>query len=428
MIESSSPNPSSSPAISAPFDVASIRSQFPALCREVNGHRAVYFDGPAGTQVPTRVINALVRYLTEMNANHGGFFATSQASDQALEEAHQAAADLLGAADPQTVFFGQNMTSLAFAVSHTLSRQWKAGDEILVTRLDHDANVSPWVQAAQRSGAVARHIDIHPEDCTLNLDDLRQKLSERTRLVAVGCASNAVGTINPVAEIAQLAHQVGALVFLDAVHYAPHAAIDVMNWGCDLLACSAYKFYGPHLGLLWGRRELLESLEVDKVRPAPDTLPGRMMTGTQSHEAIFATAETVEYLADLGREVSPGCGNRRAALLAAYQAINSYEMSLLRRLLDGLAELPEIRVYGITDPSRFHQRVSTISFTHARRTPGQIARYLGDLGIFVWHGNYYALPLTERLGLEPQGMVRVGLVHYNTPAEVERLLEALRSL
>lgn len=408
--------------------VDQLRRSFPALNRRVGDQPVVFFDGPAGTQVPQSVIDAMSNYLITMNANHGGVFATSTESDAMLGEAHRAVADLLGADDPDTVFFGQNMTSLTFAISRALSKRWKGGDEVVVTRLDHDANVSPWVLAARDVGAVVRYVDVRREDCTLDLDSLRSALSPRTRLVAVGCASNATGTINPVQQIGEWAHAVGAFVFLDAVHYAPHALVDVRHFGCDFLACSAYKFFGPHLGIMWGRRDLLESLAAYKVRPASNELPEKWMTGTQSHESIAGALAAVEYLAAVGRDLSPESQDRRGALAAAFAGIRAYESELTEHLLGGLAEISAIKVWGITDPSRIQERLPTLSITHRGVKAIDLARRLAEQGIFVWHGNYYALQLTETLGLEPDGMVRIGLAHYNTRQEVDRLLRALREL
>ena len=406
--------------------VAACRAQYPALSRLVGGRPAVYLDGPAGSQVPRRVMDAISGYLAERNANHDGLFATSQESDAMLAQAHRAVADLVGAEDPATIAFGPNMTTLTFALSRALARTWKPGDEVVVTRLDHDANVTPWVLAARDAGATVRHVDIHREDCTLNLEDLRAKLSDRTRLVAVGCASNATGSVNPVQQICRWAQEVGALTFLDAVHYAPHALIDVQRFGCDFLACSAYKFFGPHVGAMWGKRSLLEELQPYKLRPAPDSLPGRWMTGTQNHEGIAGTLAAVDYLADLGRALAKDPARpRRESLAVAYGAIGEYERDLASQLLEGLQRLSDVRIWGITDPARLHDRFPTVSITHARHTPTQLAKWLGERGVFVWQGNYYALPLTETLGLEPEGMVRIGLLHYNTPAEVEYLLELL---
>lgn len=403
-----------------------LRKQFPALARMVNGRPAVFMDGPGGTQVPQRVIDAGSNYLAHNNANHGGVFATSVESDAILAQAHQAVGDLLGSEDPDTIFFGQNMTSLTFALSRAIARRWRAGDEIIVTRLDHDANVTPWVMAAHDAGATVRYIGLRQDDCTLDLDDFRAKLSPRTRLVAVGCASNATGTVNPVHEICQAARAVGAWTFLDAVHFAPHALIDVNDFGCDFLACSAYKFFGPHVGIMWGRHDLLEDVSAYKVRPASNELPDKWMTGTQNHEAIAGALAVVEYLADVGRVVSPASSNRRTALIAAFQAIRQYETELTGHLMRGLSEISSLKVWGITDPQRLGERLPTVSITHAKISPLELARHLAQQGIFVWHGNYYALQLTESLGLEPDGMVRIGLVHYNTREEVEQVLSALR--
>jgi len=399
----------------------------------VNGQPAIFFDGPAGSQVPERVIDAIAGYLRTNNANHGGVFATSRESDALLDYAHQALADFFGAADPTSIIFGTNMTMLTFSLSRALARTWRAGDEIIVTRLDHDANVTPWVLAARDAGATIHHLAIHPEDCTLDLDDLRRKLSPRTRLVAVGAASNAVGTINPVTEICRLAHAVGAEVYVDAVHAAPHLLPDVAAWDCDWLVASAYKFFGPHIGVLWGRTSRLTQLEAYKLRPAPDSLPGKWMTGTQNHECIAGALAAVEYLAELGRGVDgpPGDnGNteRRQALSAAYAAIGEYERQLAERLLAGFAELKKVQVFGIRDCARLAERVPTFGIRHARLQPAALAEWLAARGIFVWHGNFYALPLTEALGLEPEGLVRIGLLHYNTAAEVDRLLAALAVL
>ncbi|REK11394.1 MAG: cysteine desulfurase-like protein [Planctomycetota bacterium] len=410
------------------FPIDWCREQFPALAREYGGQQAVYLDGPAGSQVPQRVIDAMGRYLVEMNANHGGRFPTSQASDAMLDEAHRAAADLLGTPTAEGTIFGANMTSLTFAFSRALARQWKPGDEIIVTRLDHDANVSPWVLAARDAGAIVHRIPFHHEDCTLDLNELDKRLSDRTRLVAVGCASNSVGTINPVAEICRRAHAAGSQVFLDAVHYAPHALMDVAAWDCDYVAASAYKFFGPHVGILWGKNEHLERLEPYKVRPAADSLPDRWMTGTQNHEGIAGLLAAVEYLADLGRQVAPGTRDRREALATAFEQIGGHERTLCAQLLEGLTRLKQVRVWGIADRQRLGERVPTVSITHAKRSPLEVADHLAERGIFAWHGNFYALEVSESLGLEPEGLVRLGLLHYNTASEVERLLAALSEL
>ncbi|HEY3968439.1 MAG TPA: cysteine desulfurase-like protein [Planctomycetaceae bacterium] len=420
--------PSASAGSLGLFPVDWCRTQFPALARQFAGQPAIFFDGPAGSQVPECVIDAIGAYLRNSNANHGGLFATSRESDALLETAHQALADLFGTADPTSIIFGANMTTLTFSLSRALARTWDAGDEIVVTRLDHDANVTPWVLAARDAGATVHHLAIHPRDCTLDLDDLRRKLSPRTRLVAVGAASNAVGTINPIAEICRLAHAVGAEVYVDAVHAAPHLLPDVAAWNCDWLVASAYKFFGPHVGVLWGRPDRLAHLEAYKLRPAPDSLPGKWMTGTQNHECLAGALAAIDYLAALGRKMSPQAAGRRQALSAAYAAIGDYERLLAGRLLTGLSKLPGVQVFGIADPARLAERVPTFGIRHAKRRPDALAEWLAARGIFAWHGNFYALPLTEALGLEPEGLVRIGLLHYNTIAEVDRLLSALSDL
>ncbi|MGI9470512.1 MAG: cysteine desulfurase-like protein [Rubripirellula sp.] len=408
-------------------NVAKLRAEFPALKRRVGDLPAAFFDGPAGTQVPQAVADAITQYLTQCNANHDGVFATSLESDRWINEAHEAAADLIGTRDRSTIAFGGNMTSLTMSLSRALAQTWNAGDEIVLSRLEHDANFTPWELAARDRGVTVRYVDIRPEDCTLCIDEYGDLLNDKTRLVAVGCASNAVGTINPVKQICQWARQVGALSFLDAVHFAPHGLIDVEEWGCDFLACSAYKFFGPHVGMMYGRRELLESLQPYKLRPAPDSLPGRWMTGTQNHEGIWGTRAAIDYMAAIGGDPS-GSLSRRDRLRLAFSEIKRYEDSLLGRLLDGLENVSDCKVWGITDRSRFHERCPTISVTHRRMTPRTVAERFAQAGLFVWHGNYYALPLTERLGVEPEGMVRIGIVHYNTVEEVDRLIAAFEAL
>jgi cysteine desulfurase family protein (TIGR01976 family) len=414
------------------FDVDSLRRQFPALSQQRDGVTPVFLDGPGGTQVPRRVIDAMTHYLATCNANHGGTFATSRESDRIIQCAHQAMSDLINAYSSEEIIFGQNMTSLAFHLSRSLANTWRPGDEVLVTRLDHDANVSPWVLAAPDAGATVRFVDIHPEDCTLDLDDLRRLLGPKTRLVAVSCASNAVGTLNDVRKIATIAHEAGAIVFLDAVHYAPHGPIDVQEWGCDFLVCSAYKFFGPHVGVLWGRRELLSELTPYKVRPAADTLPDRWMTGTQNHEGLAGVAAAVDYLDDIGtrhpRFASrfPALTGRCRDLHAGLAAIQEYEAGLARKLLAGLADRPRFQVWGITKLDQLTQRVPTVSITLPGRPAGELAEHLSDRHIYTWSGNMYALELTERLGLETRGgLLRLGLLHYNTMEEINRLLDAL---
>ena len=411
--------------MTARFDLESVRSQFQAFNRTVEGHPVVFLDGAAGSQVPSRVAEAVSGYLIGTNANHGGPFATSVESDAMLDAAHQAAADFLGTADPDTVAFGANMTTLTLAVSRALASTWQPGDRILVSRLDHDANVTPWTLAAHDAGVAVDHIDIHPDTATLDLDTLHDRITDSTRLVAVGAASNLSGSINPVTEITQAAHRVGALVFVDAVHLAPHRLLNVEAWDCDLLACSASKFFGTHVGLLWGRRNLLESLKAYKLRPASNQLPDKWMTGTGNHEGIAGVGEAIEYLADLGRGVDPTAESRRQALATAFRAIGNHERELSLGLLDGLVRLPGVTIHGITDADLIDQRVATYSITHDQLSPGELAEHLARRGIFTWAGNHYALPVTEALGLEPGGTLRISALHYNTLEEIERTISAL---
>ncbi len=405
------------------------RNQFPALSREHNGQPAVFLDGPAGTQVTQSVIDAISHYYCTCNANHGGQFATSRESDAFTEQAHRALADFVGADDWKEIVFGANMTSLTFAFSRAIAQTWSEGDNIVVTRLDHDANVSTWALAARDHGVEVRYAEIHKGDCTLDVTDLKSKINQRTRLVAVGLASNSSGSINPVQEITSYAKQFNAQVFIDAVHYAPHRLIDVHEIGCDFLACSTYKFYGPHIGVLWAKSEILEDLEAYKVRPSATVIPEKWMTGTQNFASLCGSRAAVDYLADLGRTLAnDGSLQRRQALQIAYEAITIYEDQLCLRLLDGLAAIEDLKVHGITDINQLEDRVPTISITHPKLSASQIAFELGERGIFVWDGNYYALELTEQLNLEPEGMVRLGLVHYNTLEEVDRLLDALQEI
>jgi cysteine desulfurase family protein (TIGR01976 family) len=414
-----------------PGDLEAIRRQFPALNQVRRNRTAIFLDGPGGTQVPQCVIDAMVHYLQTCNANHGGMFATSQESDEILALAHQSLADFLNAPSADEIVFGANMTTLTFHLSRALAKTWKPGDEIVVTRLDHDANVSPWVLAARDAQANVRFVDVRIPECTLDLDAVRQAITSRTRLVAVGCASNAVGTVNDVTTIGQLAHARGALVFLDAVHYGPHAPIDVQAWDCDFLACSAYKFFGPHVGVLWGRAHLLRELTPYKVRPATDEIPGRWMTGTQCHEGLAGAAAAVRYLAELTpagdpQADLPGAPAFRARLKQSMDTIRSYEQSLSKRLLEGLQQQARFEIWGIGDLDRLHERVPTIAVGLPGHTAAQLAGHLAARSIYAWNGNMYALNLSERLGLEERGgFLRLGAVHYNTTAEIDETLEAL---
>jgi cysteine desulfurase family protein (TIGR01976 family) len=382
------------------FDIAAVRAQFPAL-----GAETAFFDGPGGTQVPQAVIDAMADCLRDANANVGGPFETSRRVDAVLEAGHESAARFLGAS-PEEIGFGQNMTTLNFALTRTLGRELEAGDEILVTRLDHDGNVAPWLELARDLDLVVRRADFNVEDGTLDLDDLAAQLSGRTRVVAFPWASNALGTVTPVRRIADLAHEAGALAWVDAVHYAPHGPIDVAEVGADVLICSPYKFFGPHLGLFFGRRELLERWRPYKVRPGANEPVGhRFETGTLSHEAIAGTTAAVEYLEVLG-----------------WEAVQAQERELGRRFLAGLAE--PYRVHGAPT---MDGRVPTFSITHPQRTPDELAAALGERGMATWPGNFYAVEVMERLGL-PDGTLRIGFVHYNTAEEVDRLLAALGEL
>lgn len=413
------------PGVANNLDIAWVRAQFPSLQTHVQGRPAAFLDGPAGTQVPTQVIHAVQNYYLSANANTCGAFSTSRRNDEMIAETRRAMADFFHC-DAGEVVFGQNMTTITLGISRAIGRELNAGDEILLTTLDHDANFSPW-KALEEKGVIIRQVDIREEDCTLDLDDLKRKLNEKTKLVAVGYASNAVGTINPVAEITRLAHAAGAMVYIDAVHFGPHGLIDVQALDCDFLVCSPYKFFGPHMGTLYGKREHLQRLRPYKVRPATEQAPERWETGTQVHELIAGIGACVEYLAELGRRCDASVQNRREAIAAAFRATVPYETRLMARLIEGSQTIPGARIYGITDPRRSAERCATLSLRIGNHNPTAIASFLGERGIFTWDGNYYALNLTERLGVESLGgMLRIGLVQYNTMEEVERLLAALR--
>jgi cysteine desulfurase family protein (TIGR01976 family) len=410
-----------------------IRQQFPSLNRP-----AIFFDNPGGTQIAKPSLDRINKYLLESNANHEGVFATSVASDAVLEEAHRAMADFYNASSPDEIVFGNNMTTLTLHISRSISREWKEGEEIVVTRLDHDANVTPWVLAAQDRGVKVNWVNFDVEEGTLRLDELQKALERKPRLLAVGYASNSLGTINPVQKMIKMAHDAGTLVYVDAVQYAPHGAIDVQKLDCDFLVSSAYKFFGPHSGILYGKRELLEKLFAYKVRPATNKLPGKFETGTQNHEGIAGVLGAIEYFEWVGREfggehaeglVDGGYSGRALTLKKAMSAIRAYEFELNRALLATLQEIPGITVFGLADVRRLDERVATFSFRLAGQHPREVARKLAEQGIYVWDGNYYALNVTERLGLEDSGgMVRVGAAHYNTLDEVSRLGEALKKI
>ncbi|MBX3011915.1 MAG: cysteine desulfurase-like protein [Caldilineaceae bacterium] len=412
------------------FDVQAVRQQFPALHELFDSRPGIFFDNPGGTQVPQRVIDAFRDYFVRNNANTHGVFATSVRSDVVIDNSRQAAADLLGA-DTDEIVFGNNMTSLTFALSRTLIAELKAGDEIVVTRLDHDANVAPWLRLAEDTGATIRWADIDTESCTLDMAHLQMLITERTKVVAVGYASNASGTINDVKTIIEWAKAAGAYSFIDAVQYAPHNLIDVKALGCDFLACSAYKFFGPHVGILYGKREHLQRLRAYRVRPAGEELPGKWETGTKNHEGLAGVGAAIDYLADLGVHYgdAPAAAPRRQKLQAAWQVLEPYERQLGQALITGLQAIPGIHIYGITQPTELQHRVATVSLRKAGKTPQQLATALAAHNIFAWDGNFYALSISERLGVEQSGgFLRLGLVHYNTLDEIEQCLQVLAGL
>ena len=410
------------------FPIDQVRAEFPALAVTDHGRPRAYLDAPGGTQACRRAIARMVQHLERGTANSGGAFATSIETDALSEEAHAAMADLLGG-EAGEIAFGPNMTSLTFAVSRALARQWQKGDELVLTRLDHDANVSPWMMAARDAGVEVRWLGIDPASGTLRLDELPGLLNARTRLVAVGGASNALGTLNDVeAIVATVRAHSDALVYVDAVQSVPHVPTDVRALGCDLLVCSPYKFFGPHQGVLWGRAELIGAIEAYKVRPASIDPPAiRFETGTQSFEGQAGVLGTVEYLEWLAGLVAPAAPNsRRQSLVAAMEACLAYERQLGDRLLAGLAQVPGLRLYG---PPTMDGRVPTFSFTIEGVAADRIAEHLAAANIFAWSGSFYALEPVTRLGLaDSGGLLRVGLCHYNTAEEVDRLLEALNVL
>jgi cysteine desulfurase family protein (TIGR01976 family) len=408
-----------------------VRNQFPALAVEQNNETVLYLDNPAGTQVPQRTIDAISNYLMSANANTHGDFLTSRRTDAVIDAAREAMASFLGASSPQEIVFGPNMTSLTYNVSRAMSRLFSPGDEVIVTDLDHDANVTPWADLQER-GITVKRAPVNLEDCTLDLNALANLVTPKTRLIAVTYASNAVGTISDLATIRDIAHSVGAWLWVDAVHYGPHGPIDVQAIGADFLVCSSYKFFGPHIGILWGRAELLERIPEYQLRPAPHTVPGKFETGTKNHECLAGLVGTINYLADLGRQASgkaEGEGDLRSALVSAMTSIRAYETTLTSALLDGLQSIANLRIYGITDPAHLGRRVPTFAFNIGDIPSSEVQRRLGEQGIFTWSGNYYALAIMQSLGIEEKGgAVRIGAVHYNTLNEVDRLIEALKGI
>ncbi len=415
------------------FDPASIRPLFPALAPTVHGKTAVFFDNPGGTRVPETVIEAVSRCFREANANTGGAFFTSRKTDHILADARESAASFLNAPSPETLIFGANMTTLTFHLARSFGETLRPGDEIVLTDFDHDANITPWTDL-EKAGAVVRYAALLP-DGSLDRAHLKSLLNERTRLLAVTHASNALDTVPDVEAIIREAHEVGAQVFVDAVQFAPHGTLDVQELNCDFLACSAYKLFGPHLGILYGKTEALQSLMPHKVRPAKNTLPFAWETGTQNHEGMAGTAAAIHSLAGIGerfgrpyqtRFAERGYSGLRLTLKTAMQAIREYEQTLSHALLSALNRIEGLTIYGPNDLDRLEERVPTVSFTWDRMTPRQTAESLADAGICLESGNYYALRLREKLGLEEKGgAVRVGLAHYTTEAEIERLHDAL---
>jgi cysteine desulfurase family protein (TIGR01976 family) len=415
------------------LDVNLVRKQFPALERPV-----VFLDNPAGTQISSQSLERINRYLIDCNANHEGMFETSRKSDEILHEAHAAMADFLNAARPEEIIFGNNMTTLTLHISRSLARPLQAGDNILVTRLDHDANIAPWMLVAEDKGCNLIWVDIDVEEGTLDVDDFASALEKKPKIAAFGYASNLLGTVNPVKKLTKMAQDAGALVYIDAVQYAPHGPIDVQDIGCDFLVCSSYKFFGPHAGALYGKHDLLSELKAYKVRPASNDLPYKFETGTQNHEGIAGVLGALEYFEWLGSqfdseqpETSKDArfSGRRLAFKQAMSAIRTYEFELSRALIGAVGSIPGTRIYGVTDMNRLNERVPTVSFTLEGRDPEKVADALGKQNVYAWNGHNYALAVVERLGLlEAGGMIRVGPVHYNTVAEIAHFGEVLRKV
>lgn len=415
------------------LDLTAIRQQFPSLDRP-----AIFLDNPAGTQIAKPSLDRINRYLLENNANHEGMFETSRRSDEVLHEAHAAMADFLNASRPEEIIFGNNMTTLTLHMSRTLARNLKAGDNILVTRLDHDANIAPWMLIAEDKGCNLLWVDIDVEDGTLDVDDFARALEKKPKIAAFGYASNLLGTVNPVKKLTKMAHDAGALVYIDAVQYAPHGPIDVQDIGCDFLACSSYKFFGPHAGALYGKYDLLNELKPYKVRPASNELPYKFETGTQNHEGIAGVLGALEYLEWLGKQFGAdqaqawkdtGFTGRKLELKKGMSAMHAYESELSKALIKIVESVPGTRIYGVTDMNRLAERVPTVSFTLEGKDPEQLADAIGKENIYVWNGHNYALAIVERLGLlEAGGMIRVGPVHYNTMDELEKFGEVLKKV
>ena len=416
-----------------PLDISLVRQQFPSLIRP-----AIFLDNPAGTQISKQSLDRINRYLLECNANHEGQFETSRKSDEILHEAHAAMADFLNASQPEEIIFGNNMTTLTLHISRSLARLLKPGDNILVTRLDHDANISPWMLIAEDRGCNLLWVDIDVEQGTLDLDDFARALEKKPKIAAFGYASNLLGTVNPVRKLTQMAKDAGALVYIDAVQYAPHGAIDVQDIGCDFLVCSSYKFFGPHAGALYGKYDLLNELKAYKVRPASNELPYKFETGTQNHEGIAGVLGALEYFEWLGNQFGSdqpqawkdaGYSGRRLAFKQAASVIREYEHELSRALIQTVQSVPGTRIHGVIDLDRLDERVPTVSFTLEGRNPEKIANAIGKQDVYVWNGHNYALAIVDRMGLlEAGGMIRVGPVHYNTVEEIEQFGDVLKKV
>jgi cysteine desulfurase family protein (TIGR01976 family) len=411
------------------FDLEAIRSQFPALSARDDGVARIYFDNPAGTQVPRSVVDKMSECMLGASANLGGYFRTSELAGAIVADAQAAMADFLNAPSSDEVVFGQNMTSLTFHVSRSIGRSFAAGDEIVLSRMDHDANVEPWVLMARDHDLCVRWLPFDTQSFEIDLSKLDDVLTDKTRLVCIGGASNLTGTINDVDSICRMARDVGAWTFVDAVQSAPHIVTDVQAIGCDFLVCSAYKFFGPHQGILWGRRDVLERLEPYKVRPAPGSIPWCFAPGTASHEGLAGTAAAVDYLARIGTSTSDGPADRKSGLATGMRLMLDYEQQLSSHLVSGLQTLPGVTVQGITATDRMNWRVPTVSFTHGSLAPNAIAEALAERNIFVWSGHNYAVEAADALGiLDTGGAVRVGPVHYNSIEEIDALLVALDAI
>ncbi len=411
------------------FNVAKFRQQFPALRTD---KPPIFLDAVGGTQVPQTVVDAVTDHLITKNGNKGGVFPTSVKTDEMMEETRKIVAEFINAPDSDEIIFGPNFTTLTFSMSRSLAKTWKQGDEIILTRLDHDANVSPWVLAAEDAGVTVRYIDIDDSTCQLDLEGYKNILSEKTKLVAFCAASSSVGTRTDVKTIARMAHEVGALVYVDAVAYAPHDSIDVQEWEADFVGCSGYKFFGPHVGFLWGKRKYLETLPAYKIRPAPNKIPGKWMNGAQAFEIVTGAKASIEYLAQVGKEnpsyqkAYPDFTGRQLDIHAGMAAIADYESTLTWKFINEIKKRPQFTLWGIDDEKDKMQRVPTIAVSLGNEPSDKIAKYLAENNIYIWSRSVYSISLSERLGLEQTGgFIRVGFVHYNTPEEIDTLLEAL---